>query len=175
MNALPDSRAMTLADFTRERMCVTDLRGRDPPDILLELSLALECGGVVRDSLWFFNDAMHRYFLADADVFPGVAACPVGRLEPMAAPAFALGRASEPIHWRHDCAPVRLIFLLAAPNGISSGYAALLLGLKRLARDGQVLAAIHTAADPVAMLGALQSLAVGETEPSSRVTAPAEL
>jgi mannitol/fructose-specific phosphotransferase system IIA component (Ntr-type) len=151
---------MTLADFTQERLCVPELRGRDAPSVLLELSLALARSGLVPDSLAVFNSALNGYFLTDRDILGGIA-YPVCHLNALHTTTCVIGRSREPLIWRNGAPPVQVVFLVAAPVIQSSGLSMLIEALSDLARDETAIARVRSAVDPAAMLAALARVTVG--------------
>ena len=53
---------------------------------------------------------------------------------------------------------MRLVFLIAVPATNASEYLLLVSALARLAKEKELLARLHTSADPLAMLAVLQEV-----------------
>lgn len=155
---------MTLADLTRERLCVSESRGRDATSVLLELSLAFTEAGFASDSLSLYNAALNEYFLNDRDVLGNVA-FPVCHLGAVDSPHFAVARSREPYLWREGFGGVRFVFLVLAPRGPSRRLSRLLAALGELAHDEAVLAAMVAARTPLELLEMLRRVPLPGGEP----------
>lgn len=145
---------MTLADFTRAELCLPNLQGRDPAAVLSELSGALEREHRVPASLSLFNVALNQYFFANGDTI-GAAAYSLGRLASLHTTTFAVGQAREQFWWRNGCAPVYLVFLIAAPPDDSSAEAAIISGVKRLVEDPATMRTMQASGSSSRMFAAL--------------------
>lgn len=155
---------MTLADLTRERLCVPELRGRDATAVLLELSLAFAEAGVVADSLSLFNTTLNDHFLSDRDVL-GSVAYPVCRVNSLESPVFALGRNLDAIRWREGAPAVHLVFLIAAPRLQSRRLARLVTSITDLAHDAAAVAQLLESETPAELLESLRPVALPGGEP----------
>lgn len=155
---------MTLADLTRERLCVPQSRGRDATSVLLELSLAFAEAGLVPDSLSLYNAALNEYFLNDRDV-EGMLAHPVCRVNAVEAPVFALARSRAPFVWRNGFPAVRFVFLILAPRRQSRRLTRLLAVISTLANNDVALGALLTAATPEALFESVRRLELPGGEP----------
>lgn len=155
---------MTLADLTRERLCLPAMRGRDAPAVLLELSLAFADAGLVPDSLSLCNATLNDHFLSEHDVL-GAVAFPVCRVHSLESPVFAIGRGAEPIQWRQGFPSVRFVFLIATPQRQSRRLERLLSTVADLARDDAMLARLLAADDAEQLLETLRTLPLPGGEP----------
>jgi mannitol/fructose-specific phosphotransferase system IIA component (Ntr-type) len=155
---------MTLADLTRERLCVPSLRGRDAPAVLLELSGALAEAGVVADSLSLCNATLNEHFLSERDVLASVA-FPVCRVHSLESPVFAVGRSEAAINWRQGFPSVRLVFLVATPQRHSRRLERLLATISDLARDDAALSRFLAVDNAEQLLETLRTLPLPGGEP----------
>jgi mannitol/fructose-specific phosphotransferase system IIA component (Ntr-type) len=155
---------MTVADLTRERLCLPAMRGRDAPAVLLELSAAFAEAGLVSDSLSLCNATLNDHFLSEHDVL-GSVAYPVCRLPSLDSPVLAVGRGSGPIQWRPGFPSVRLVFLIATPLRQSRRLERLLTTISDLARDDAMLARLLSADDAEQLLETLRMLPLPGGEP----------
>ncbi|ACB74565.1 PTS sugar transporter subunit IIA [Opitutus terrae] len=155
---------MTLADLTRDRLCVPACRGRDATSVLLELSLAFAEAGVVSDSLSLYNAALNEYFLTDRDVL-GSVAYPVCRLSAIEAPVFAVARSREPYTWRDGFSSVRWVFLILTPQVQSRRLSRLLAAISELAHDDAALASLALAGNRDELLERLRTVELPGGEP----------
>jgi fructose PTS system EIIBC or EIIC component len=153
------SAPMTLADYTRLELVVPQLRERDTPGIISELSHVLQQRGSVPDVLPFYHAALNQELMANSAIECGVA-FPHARLAGVKQLQFAFGRIAEPVIWGAKGSwPVRFVFLLAVPATDAVCYLNLLASLARLGQQPNRLAeldAARTARDILTVLGAIK-------------------
>ena len=127
--------ACTLADFTSPRLIAANLRGKDLPSVVYELSEALETEGRVPEVLQFYHAALNREYLCSTALSHGVA-FPHAQITGLPRLSFAFGRSAEPLVWGSGTSSaVRHVFLIAAPAGDSGPYLSLVSGLAHFARS----------------------------------------
>jgi PTS system fructose-specific IIC component len=83
---------LTLADYTRPALIVSQLHERDTAGIIGELSKVLQQEGVVSDVLPFYHAALNHELLSNSALGCGIA-LPHGRLSGVKQLQFAFGRA----------------------------------------------------------------------------------
>jgi mannitol/fructose-specific phosphotransferase system IIA component (Ntr-type) len=150
----------SLATYTQVGLIVPELRQRDTPGIVNELSLLLQRHGEVPDVLPFYHRALNQELLANSALACGIA-LPHARLGGVRRLQFALGRTAEPVIWGAKGSwPVRLVFLLAVPATDAASYLHLLASLARLGQDAQRLADLRTARSGEDMLAVLDQVAI---------------
>jgi mannitol/fructose-specific phosphotransferase system IIA component (Ntr-type) len=149
---------MTLADFTSPGLIIPELRGRDAPTVIQELSQVLQREARVPDLLRFYHAALNREFLVSTDWESGMA-FPHARLPALKEVSFALGRSNEPFVWGARAASsVSVIFLIAVPATDARQYLSLISGLARFSKEPSLLEQLHRAKDTFQILDVLQQL-----------------
>jgi hypothetical protein len=151
----------TLAAFTREPLCLSGVAARDPAAILSELSRAFERASAVQASLSLFNVALNAYFFARGDQV-GPLACSVAAMPRQAGATFAVATTQQECWWRHECPPVRAVFLIVCAPGASAVSDAIAAALRRLAADPATLRDLLCARAPDAILRALARVPVDD-------------
>ena len=157
----------SLASFTRASLIIPELRQRDTPGIISELSQLLQRHGGVPDVLPFYHTALNQELLSNSALECGVA-LPHARLSGVRRLQFALGRLSEPVSWGAKGSwPVRFVFLLAVPATDAAGYLHLLASLARLGQDPERLAELRSAPSADEMLAVLEQVAIRQGSSNS--------
>jgi mannitol/fructose-specific phosphotransferase system IIA component (Ntr-type) len=149
---------VSLADFTRPALVIPELRERDTPGIIGELTQALHRNGSVPDVLPFYHTALNQELLSNSALDCGLA-FPHARLGGLKQLQFALGLLPDPIVWaaKHSW-PVQIIFLLAVPATDAAGYLHLLATLARLGQQRHLLLELRSASTPAAILSVLEKI-----------------
>ncbi len=151
---------VSLADYTCQELIVPQLRERDTAGIISELSQVLQRQGGVEDVLPFYQAALNQELLANSALDTGLA-FPHARLSGVKRLQFALGRTPEPVVWGGRSSwPVQLIFLLAVPATMVSGYLQLLASLSRLGQQPELLAQLRLADTAEAIFAVLERVRV---------------
>jgi hypothetical protein len=151
----------TLADFTREPLCLPGVAARDPAAMLSELSRAFERASAAQASLSLFNVALNAYFFARGDQV-GPLACAVAAMPRHAGATFAVASMRHECWWRHECPPVRAVFLVVTGSGASAAGDAIAAALRRLVGDASTLRDLLSAVEPAAMMRALSRVSVDD-------------
>jgi mannitol/fructose-specific phosphotransferase system IIA component (Ntr-type) len=163
---------MTLADFTSHGLIAPDLRSREVPDVLQELSQLLHREGRIPSLLAFYHAALNREYLLSTDA-GGPAAFPHARLVGLGTLSFAIGRSSVPLVWRPGgTSSVQLVFLLAVPATDSTDYLRVMSALARLTTDPDRLRQLLTAAEPGQILALLAATALRSDPPRTLAPEP---
>jgi mannitol/fructose-specific phosphotransferase system IIA component (Ntr-type) len=145
----------SLATFTRSDLVIPQLRQRDTPGIVSELSHALQRQGSVPDLLPFYHAALNQELLSNSALECGIA-LPHARLAGVRQLQFALGRSAEPVVWgARGSGRVDLVFLMAVPATDAAPYLHLLGSLARLGQDSELLAKLRAAPTAREMLAVL--------------------
>lgn len=165
---------MTLADFTREELCLPDLLGAEPTAVLCELSRALERAQVVPSSLSLIDLSLNHYFLGEADTI-GAVACVMVRLPSLHETVLAVGRKASALAWRAGGPAVKLVFLVAGPSTEPLVHPVMLAGIRRLAGDALALDRILAAAHATQMLNVLARVDLGPPIQGAESAAPGSL
>jgi len=155
---------MTLAEFTNPALLVPELEGKDVGAVIAELSQAMQREGRVADWRSLCQAALNRESLVSTETQAGMA-FPHARLPGLKNVSFALGRKREPFLWGTGSpiafgAPVRLVFLIAAPEDDSMKYLQLISGLVSLAKAPALVEELYAAQDAIQMLAVLQQVQV---------------
>jgi len=138
---------MTLADFSTPELIIPELRGRDVPSVIQELSSLLQQERRIPELLPFYHAALNREFLVSTEMESGMA-FPHARLPGLKELSFAFGRSSEPLAWGNGgLRTVRNVFLIAVPATDSGQYLLLISGLARFARDRALVEKLRSVRD----------------------------
>jgi mannitol/fructose-specific phosphotransferase system IIA component (Ntr-type) len=152
--------ATSLADYTRLGLILPELRERDTPGVISELSQVLQKQGCVPDVLPFYHTALNQELLNNSALACGLA-FPHARQNGIKQLQFALGRAPAPIPWGAKGAwPVQFIFLIAVPATDAAGYLHLLACLSRLGQTTALLNELRSAPNGAGMLAVLEKLSL---------------
>jgi mannitol/fructose-specific phosphotransferase system IIA component (Ntr-type) len=107
--------AGTLADFTSLALIIPALQGRTNRAVVQELADALHRVEGATGHLFASLTALN-YKLLTGISLDGGAACPQVKLAGVDHPRFALGRSTEPLHWRASFyPPIEFVFLVIKP------------------------------------------------------------
>jgi PTS system fructose-specific IIC component len=137
-----------------------ELRERDTAGVISEMSQILQREGFLADVLPFYQAALNQEMLSNSALECGIA-LPHARRGGVRQLQFALGRVPEPVSWgTKGSARVQLIFLLAVPATDAACYLQLLASFARLGQQPALLAELRAAADPAAMMAALEKVKV---------------
>ena len=137
----------TLAGFTEPELLLPRLAGVNAAEIIRELSKAIQRAGLVVAGESFCAAVLKREALANTNLEPGLA-FPHARVEGLSRLAFAMGRCVAPVAWgRGTGGSVRLVFLLAVPEGEAMRYLQLLSALARLGGDARLMDRLLAASD----------------------------
>ncbi len=154
---------MTLADRTRPELVIPSLRGSDAASVIQELSLVMHRAGAIPDLLPFYHKAFNRELTVSSVLEAGIA-LPHARVAAVNEPIYSLGRSMRPMPWGAPAGhSVRLVFLIAIPEGDSTRYLHLVSALARLAGTPSLVEQILTAENAMAMLDSLESISVPGT------------
>ena len=133
-----------------------NLQARDPESAMRELGALLEQNGAVADLSTYLDAVRKREALGTTAVGFGVA-IPHGKSAGVARAAVAFGRADHGLAWESlDGDPVRMVFLIAAPEGANDAHLKALSQLARMLMHEefrQQLLAAHTPDQVLAALG----------------------
>jgi mannitol/fructose-specific phosphotransferase system IIA component (Ntr-type) len=139
---------VSLADYTKPALIISELQQTDTAGIVSELSQVLQQEGFVPDLLPFYHTALNQELLSSSALESGLAV-PHGRLCGVRHLQFALGRLRQPANWGPGKSwPVDLVFLLAVPATDAASYLHLLAGIARLGQQPGVLADLRAAQTP---------------------------
>ncbi|HWH70585.1 MAG TPA: PTS sugar transporter subunit IIA [Candidatus Sulfotelmatobacter sp.] len=153
---------VSLADYTRPALLVPQLRERDTPGIISELSQVLQRDRCVPDVLPFYHGALNQELLSNSALACGIA-IPHARLSGVKQLQFAFGRTSQPVIWAAKASwPVQLVFLLAVPATDAASYLHLLACIARLGRQPDKLAQLRAADTPQAIWALLEQIRIRE-------------
>jgi mannitol/fructose-specific phosphotransferase system IIA component (Ntr-type) len=153
---IPSVGQLTMADYTRPELLVSQLRERDTAGIISELSQVLQREGVVSDVLPFYHAALNHELMSNSALECGIA-LPHGRLSGVKQLQFALGRVAQPVTWGSKSSwPVQLVFLLAVPATDAACYLHLLATLAKLGQEPKRVAELLAAPDAVAVMAILE-------------------
>ncbi len=151
---------LTLGDYTAPPLIVPQLRERDTPGIIGELSQALQRQGCLPDMLPFYHAALNQELLANSALPCGIA-FPHARLAGVKQVQFALGRTPHPITWGcKNSWTVQFIFLLAVPATDAARYLHLLATLARLGHQADHLTQLRSAPTSEAIHAVLEGIVV---------------
>ena len=135
----------SLADYTRPGLIVPHLQERDTPGVVNELTRILHREGRIPDVLAFYHAALNHEFLVNSAMDCGIAV-PHARLNGVAQPSFAFGRAAQPLMWGpRPSRPVQFVFLLSVPATDAAGYLQLLSALARMGQRDELLERLRAA------------------------------
>src|SRR5688572_5282629 len=130
---------MTLADFTIPGLIVPHLNGQTAPEVIEELTQALQREGRVPEVRSFYQAVQKREALVSTAMEEGMA-FPHARVEGLAQLSFALGRSAQPLTWGTPQGHrIRLVFLMAVPGADLGQYLSLISGLARLGKNRVLL------------------------------------
>lgn len=161
---------MTLADRTHPSLIIPRLRGTDAATVLQELSQSMQRAGVLPDLLDFYHTALNRELMISSEVEAGMA-LPHARLPGLREVAFAFGRSERPLAWgTNPTRAVRLIFLIAVPEGDSIQYANLVRALTHLARSSALIRQLTSAPGAAEILELLREVPLGDPPLEGRGT-----
>jgi mannitol/fructose-specific phosphotransferase system IIA component (Ntr-type) len=159
----------SLADFSSEELMIPQLREREMPGVISELSRVLQQHSRIPDMLPYYHAALNREFLMSTAMEHGIA-FPHARMGGVPRLCFALGRCPDPISWgKNHGAEIRLVFLTAVPATNSTGYIHLISGLARLAKNRETLSGLHEAASAAKMFALLRGVQLRFNEPPEKV------
>jgi fructose PTS system EIIBC or EIIC component len=137
---------------------IPQLREREMPGVISELSRLLRQQSRIPDMLPYYHAALNREFLMSTAMEHGIA-FPHARMGGVPRLCFALGRCAEPISWgKNDGVEIRLVFLTAVPPTNSTGYIHLISGLARFAKNREMLSRLLGAAEAPKMFALLREI-----------------
>lgn len=153
---------MNLTHCTGADLVIPHLRTRDAAGIIQELSQVLQRTGRIVDLLRFYHTALNRELMVSSEVESGVA-FPHGRASEVTELVFALGRADAPVAWGTNPVPsVRIVFLIAVPEGDAGQFLNLACGLTHLARTPVLMERLLRAGEPESILEILREVPLRE-------------
>ncbi len=138
----------SIARFTNPHLIRVNLRARDLPSIIHELSVALQEEARIPELLPFYHAALNREYLCctalgNGLAFPHAAVIGLPKL------SFAFGKTCTPIPWGSGtCSAVRMVFLSAVPAEDSITYISLVSGFARTLQEQRYCAATHDGQNP---------------------------
>lgn len=134
----------------------------------------LDRTGCLRDADAYEKDVLERESQGTTGVGGGVA-IPHGKSSAVLVPALAAMTLQEPIDYQAlDGAPVRLLFLIAAPDGANDLHIQVLARLAQLLMEPQFCEELLAAQTPKAFLDVIAKREQGETAHEARAEAVAE-
>lgn len=147
---------MSIKELISAETVTLNLQARDPEGAMRELGALLEQTGAVSDLSTYLEAVRKRESVGSTAVGFGVA-IPHGKSDGVARAAVAFGRAAHGLDWESmDDEPVRMVFLIAAPEGANDAHLKALSQLARMLMNEefrQQLLAAHTPDQVLAALG----------------------
>ena len=149
MNCISENVCVSsLAAFTSPGLIAADLRGRDLPSVIYELSGALQSEARIPELLPFYHAALSREYLCSTALSHEIA-FPHAQISGLPRLTFAFGKSPEPLPWgSRTSSSVRFVFLIAAPSGNSVNYLSLIGGLAQFAKRSDLLQRLSKTSTP---------------------------
>jgi fructose-specific phosphotransferase system IIA component len=133
-----------------------DLKAGRPEEAMAELGSLLVASGAVTDLETYLEAVKAREAQGTTAVGFGVA-IPHGKSSAVSRAAVAFGRSRGALQWESlDGEPVKMVFLIAAPDGAHDLHLKALSQLARLLMHEEVREKLLTAASPADVIAALQ-------------------
>lgn len=162
--------ADSIARFTNPRLIRVDLRARDLPSIIHELSVALQEQARIPELLPFYHAALNREYLCCTALGNGLA-FPHAAVIGLPELSFAFGKTCTPIPWGSGtCSAVRLVFLSAVPAEDSITYISLVSGFAQLSKNNEIVQQLMLGKTPEEVLALFEQIKI--SSPRSKVKMP---
>lgn len=143
---------MSIRELINPATITLDLQARTPEEAFRELGGLLEQAGAVSDLDAYLDAVRERESKSTTAVGFGVA-IPHGKSAGVNRAAIAFGRANHDLAWESlDGEPVRMVFLIAAPEGANDLHLRALAQLARQLIHEEFRHRLMTAATPEAIL-----------------------
>lgn len=146
---------MSVKELMLPENITLDLKARTPEEAFVELGSLLAKSGAVADLETYLTAVRTREAHGTTAVGFGVA-IPHGKSAGVARAAVAFGRANHDLQWESmDGEPVRMVFLIAAPEGANDIHLKALSQLARQLMHEEFRERLMTAATPEALVEGL--------------------
>ena len=146
---------MSISELISADLITLDLKAQKAEEAMAELAALLVKSGAVSDVDVYLDAVKAREALGTTAVGFGVA-IPHGKSAGVARAAVAFGRAPAGLQWESlDDEPVRMVFLIAAPEGADNVHLKALAQLARLLMHEEVRQRLLAANNATEVLGAL--------------------
>lgn len=143
-------------ELIRPAFVTLNLQAKDAASAARELAELLNKGGVISDLSTYLAAVNAREAHSTTAVGFGVA-IPHGKSAGVVRAAVAFGRANHDLDWESlDGSPVRMVFLIAAPEGANDEHLRALSQLARMLMDDEVRQQLLDASTPERLIAALQ-------------------
>lgn len=147
---------MSIRELITPDTITLDLKAGRPEEAMAELGALLAATGAVRDLDTYLEAVKSREAQGTTAVGFGVA-IPHGKSGAVSRAAVAFGRSRTRLEWESlDGEPVRMVFLIAAPEGAHDLHLKALSQLARLLMHEDVRQKLLTAETPADVIDALQ-------------------
>ncbi|MFZ5827304.1 MAG: PTS sugar transporter subunit IIA [Bacillota bacterium] len=147
---------MSIRELINASTITLDLQARTPEEAFQELGGLLYRDGAVSDLEAYLGAVRERESLGTTAVGFGVA-IPHGKSAGVSRAAIAFGRANHDLAWDSlDGEPVRMVFLIAAPEGANDLHLRALAQLARQLMHEEFRHRLMTAATPEAMVNGVE-------------------
>jgi PTS system, fructose subfamily, IIA component len=147
---------LSIQDLISPETVTLDLKARTPEEAMAELGSLLVKSGAVTDLPTYLQAVKAREALGTTAVGFGVA-IPHGKSGAVSRAAVAFGRSRGTVQWESlDGEPVRMVFLIAAPDGAHDLHLKALSQLARLLMHEEVRTKLLAAENPVDVVNALR-------------------
>lgn len=138
---------MNLLDLLSEETIALDMPASDKLSVIEQLVAVLDRAGLVTDSRAAVEDILERERLMSTGVGSGVA-IPHAQSRGVTRLAMAFGRTAADVDFKSlDGKPVRLVFLIVAPEGMG-GFVRILARISRLLYSGELQTSLRDAKTP---------------------------
>ena len=147
---------MSIRELITPGTVTLDLKAGSPEEAMAELGALLVASGAVTDLDTYLQAVKAREAMGTTAVGFGVA-IPHGKSGAVSRAAVAFGRSRSALNWESlDGEPVKMVFLIAAPDGAHDLHLKALSQLARLLMHEEVREKLLTAASPADVIAALQ-------------------
>ena len=147
---------MSIRELITPGTVTLDLKAGSPEEAMAELGALLVASGAVTDLDTYLQAVKAREAMGTTAVGFGVA-IPHGKSGAVSRAAVAFGRSRGTVQWESlDGEPVRMVFLIAAPDGAHDLHLKALSQLARLLMHEEVRAKLLAAENPVDVVNALR-------------------
>lgn len=146
---------MSVKELLSPSTITLDMKARTPEEAFTELGSLLAQAGALSDLDTYLRAVRDREAHGTTAVGFGVA-IPHGKSAGVARAAVAFGRANHDLQWESmDGEPVRMVFLIAAPEGANDAHLRALSQLARQLMNEEFRHRLMTAATPETILEGL--------------------
>lgn len=169
-----DSRPMQITDLLVPERVALNMQVADKAMAIHAMVGMLDRTGCLRDAVEYEKNVLEREAQGTTGVGGGVA-IPHGKSNAVLVPALAAVTLREAIDYQAlDGAPVRLLFLIAAPDGANDLHIQVLARLAQLLMEPMFCEELKQAATPEEFLAVIAKREQGETAREARAEAVAE-